>query len=321
MRRLLFEPVVRGRRHLVLRYSVDDLLFSTTYWYDDVDFLELEARHGSEWMRRVYFHILAFEANKAAAWHRQRSTSGRTPIWPPTRSGISGRRSSVTCGVCGGMRTIYPTTGCLGRRGIDARRRTGRRSVRWGEQAPRVVRRREGQPGQHEAARAGGDRLPHIRLLPLDLRAGPVPARLIDGLVAHCDAQVHRAWVIDDAFEAPIAQAYPDLGIRRIVSAETVSSYWLALPVALPARVHDVALGITRSTDEHNLVWDKTGEEINYLWGMSADAERLLHDYVRRELVSDLRMFHLLRPIYDVNVFSLLRRDPAAVPPRTRVRS
>ena len=42
-------------------------MFSTTYWYDDVDFLELEARHGQEWMRRLYFHILAFEANKAAS--------------------------------------------------------------------------------------------------------------------------------------------------------------------------------------------------------------------------------------------------------------
>jgi len=46
---------------------VDDLAFSTSYWYDDVDFIELEARFGSEWMHRVYFHILAFEANKAAS--------------------------------------------------------------------------------------------------------------------------------------------------------------------------------------------------------------------------------------------------------------
>ena len=125
---------------------------------------------------------------------------------------------------------------------------------------------------------------------------------------------MHRAWVVDDALEAPIARAYPDLGIARIVSAETVSSYWTALPVALQHGFTEVALGITRSTDEHNLVWDETGEEINYLWGMSAEAERLLHDYVSRELVSNLTMFHLLRPIYDVNVFSLLSRDLTSVP-------
>src|SRR3954453_13644278 len=67
MRRLCLEPVVRGRRHLVLRYGVGNLHFSTTCWYDDVDFLELEARHGGDVMRKVYFHLLAFEANKAGS--------------------------------------------------------------------------------------------------------------------------------------------------------------------------------------------------------------------------------------------------------------
>ena len=87
---------------------------------------------------------------------------------------------------------------------------------------------------------------------------GQLQHRLIDGLVAHCRPQgVHRAWVIDDAVDAPIAAAYPELGISRIVAAETVSSYWTALPVALQHGFTDVALGITRSTDEHNLVWDR----------------------------------------------------------------
>ena len=113
--------------------------------------------------------------------------------------------------------------------------------------------------------------------------------------------------------DAPIAGAYPELGIRGIVAAETVSSYWTALPVALQHGFTDVALGVTRSTDEHNVVWGETGEKINYLWGMSVQAEYLLHDYVRSELVSNLTMFHLLRPIYDVNVFALLNLDLHAV--------
>jgi hypothetical protein len=49
--RLLLEPVVRSRRHLVMRYGVGDLRFSTTYWYDDVDFVKLEARYGEIFMR------------------------------------------------------------------------------------------------------------------------------------------------------------------------------------------------------------------------------------------------------------------------------
>jgi hypothetical protein len=125
---------------------------------------------------------------------------------------------------------------------------------------------------------------------------------------------VHRAWVLDDALEAPLNLVYPEIGINRIVAAETVSSYWTALPVVLQHGFTEVALGVTRSTDEHNVLWDKTGEEINYLWGMSAASEQLLHDYVQRELLANVTMFHLLRPIYDINVFSLLRRDLDAVP-------
>lgn len=85
-----------------------------------------------------------------------------------------------------------------------------------------------------------------------------------------------------------------------------MSSYWTALPVALASGARRVALGITRSTDEHNLVWSTTGEEINYLWGMSSQAERLLHDYVSDHLVTNVSMFHLLRPIYDLAEFSMV---------------
>jgi len=67
VRRLVLEPVVRGPHHLVLRYGVGDLRFSTTYWYDDVDLVELEERHGDDAIRKVYFHLLAFEVNKAGS--------------------------------------------------------------------------------------------------------------------------------------------------------------------------------------------------------------------------------------------------------------
>lgn len=316
MRRLRFEPVVRARRHLVLRYGVGDVRFSTTYWYDDVDFIELEARHGPEAMRKVYFHLLAFEANKAGSlapddidfgpyadlagdpfwnlwatmfhnvwgvWRVENDLPEyrlpRPPAPPPTPTDGTIELAPGPLALlmlCGGGKDSLVSMKLLERAGIDYDAFVYSHST-YGR----------GQP-QHE---------------------------LIDGLVAHCrPRRVHRAWVLDDALEAPIAGVYPELGIGRIVAAETVSSYWTALPVALQHGFTEVALGITRSTDEHNLVWDRTGEEINYLWGMSGAAEQLLHAYVRRELVANLTMFHLLRPVYDVNVFSLLRNDLDAVP-------
>ena len=65
MSTLTLEPVIRGERHLHLRYRVDDFAFTTTYWYDTVDFRGLGARFGDDYLRLVEFHLLAFEANKA----------------------------------------------------------------------------------------------------------------------------------------------------------------------------------------------------------------------------------------------------------------
>ena len=138
---------------------------------------------------------------------------------------------------------------------------------------------------------------------------------LIDGLLEHCAPErMHRGWVLDDAIDSPANVVHSDLRIKRMIAAETVSSYWTALPVVLEHGHTEVALGITRSTDEHNLVWDANGERINYLWGMSSAAEQLLHDYLRSELVANVSMFHILRPVYDVSVFTLLDRDLHAVP-------
>jgi UDP-N-acetyl-alpha-D-muramoyl-L-alanyl-L-glutamate epimerase len=312
----MFEPVVRGQHHLVLRYGVGDLRFSTTYWYDDVDFVDLEARHGADAMRIVYFHLLAFEANKAASL-------------APTEIDAGPYDDLVSDSFWGLWETLFRNVWAVWRFENDL---PDYRLPR--PPAPHVVDTRaaidvdEGQTRLLMLCGGGKDSLASMKLLERAGIAydtfiyshstygrGEPQHQLIDALVDRCrPRRVHRAWVLDDALEAPIAAAYAPLGIRRIVAAETVSSYWLALPVALQHGFTEVALGITRSTDEHNLVWEKTGEPVNYLWGMSAAAEQLLHDYVQRELVSNLTMFHLLRPIYDVNVFALLRRNLDAVP-------
>ena len=300
-----------------MRYGVDDFGFSTTYWYDDVDFFELEARYGDDAMRRVYFHLLAFEANKAASLAPATIDAG--PYADLVSDDLLGRVGDALPQRVGrvalGERPRL-TIGCLDRPGRP--RPTAPRRWRSMSAIPScscsVVAARTASSSMKLLERAG---IGYDAFVYSHSTYGPGERqhRLVDGLLAHCHPRrVHRAWVIDDAVDAPIAAAYPELGIRRVVAAETVSSYWTALPVALQHGFTEVALGITRSTDEHNLVWDATGEAINYLWGMSAAAEELLAGYVQRHLVANLTMFHLLRPIYDINVFSLLRRDLAAVP-------
>jgi hypothetical protein len=298
-----------------MRYGVGDLRFSTTYWYDDVDFVDLEERYGEEFMRSVYFHLLAFEANKAASLAPSELDAG--PYADLVTDSFWELWESLFRNVWGVWRyeNDLPDYRLPRPAAIASAHAVSRVEVGDGREKLLML------------CGGGKDSLVSMKLLERagisydtfvyshsTYGRGQFQHDLIDGLVARCTPQgVHRGWVIDDALDAPIAAAYPELGIRGIVAAETVSSYWTALPVALQHGFTDVALGITRSTDEHNLVWAETGEQINYLWGMSAQAECLLHDYVRSELVSNLTMFHLLRPVYDVNVFALLNLDRDAV--------
>ena len=299
-----------------MRYGVGDLRFSTTYWYDDVDFLELEARYGEGFMRSVYFHVLAFEANKAASL-------------APSEIDAGPYSDLVTAAFWELWETLFRNVWAVWRyeNGLPDYRLPRPAEVADAATTPRVEV-GDGEEKLLMLCGGGKDSLVSMKLLERagvrydtfvyshsTYGRGQFQHDLIDGLVAHCmPGGVHRGWVIDDALDAPIAGAYPEFGIRGIVAAETVGSYWTALPVALQHGFTDVALGVTRSTDEHNLVWDETGEKINYLWGMSLEAECLLHDYVRGELVSNLTMFHLLRPVYDVNVFARLNLDLDAVP-------
>ena len=63
-REIRFESLLRSRQQLSFTYMFDSLRFETAYWYSDVDLFALEARLGERYMQSIYFHIMAFEANK-----------------------------------------------------------------------------------------------------------------------------------------------------------------------------------------------------------------------------------------------------------------
>ena len=315
---LIFEEVERARHQLVLNYRVDEIMFSTVYWYDTVNFYELEERFGPDFMRRIYFHLLAFEANKAASLKPAVLDLG--PYADLYSEPFMALWQTIFHKVWGVWRHHNDIVDYVGPTVPESQRPTQAR--------PAQPVRLDAPEKLLKLCGGGKDSLVSAKLLE---RAGirydamiyshdiygPAQRQhdLIDGMLRHTAARArHRAWVYDTGLDSPAARVYPEYGVKNILAAETVSSYWTALPIALQHNYTRVALGVTKSTDEHNLVWDKTGEEINYLWGMSTEAERLLHDYIRAELVADARFFHLLRPIYDVVVFNLLAKDSAAVP-------
>lgn len=123
-----------------------------------------------------------------------------------------------------------------------------------------------------------------------------------------------RLWIFDDFLESPVLQLGLDDGPKTLTAAETPSSIFTAIPFALQHGYLYFSLGHERSADTGQVFWKKTGEDVNHQWGKSLEAEELLNNYVQENLVSNLTYFSILKPIYDVMIFNLLRQDLDAVP-------
>jgi hypothetical protein len=120
----------------------------------------------------------------------------------------------------------------------------------------------------------------------------------------------HKQIVIDDFSDAPVLELYGQvLNTRTITACETPSSIFASLPIVLDQGYSHLVLGHEASANFGNLVWSSTGEVVNHQWGKSIEAERLLDTYLREELVADLGMFSLLKPLHDVLIFELARLD------------
>ena len=64
---LTIESITWSEHQLVMRFSLDELAFSTVYWYPDTDLLGLERRFGRGLVERMFVHAALFEVNKIAS--------------------------------------------------------------------------------------------------------------------------------------------------------------------------------------------------------------------------------------------------------------
>ncbi|MCX4240400.1 hypothetical protein [Paraliomyxa miuraensis] len=315
-RRLTLESLRWSAHQLVMRFGLGELSFSTVYWYPDVDLLDLDRRFGRDFMERVHLHSALFESNKLASLrpeildlgpYARHHTAALERLWcevfqriwaqwryendlpdasPPqwaTRPVASGlgavrrdRHADEVLLFCGGGKDSLVTMKLLERAGIPFA------SFGYATNAYGLVRPQLG---------------------------------LIDALLDHgVPRRRERQIVFDDFVDAPVLSLYGEsIGVRTITTAETPSSVFGSLPILLARGYPLAALGHEASANRGNLVWDRTGEEVNHQWGKSVEAERLLDEYVRSELVADIGVFSLLMPIHDVVIFSLLRRDASAL--------
>jgi len=314
--RLRLDTLTWSPHQLVIRSSLDALQFQTVYWYPDSDLLQLERRFGRAFMERLFVHAALFEINKIASLRPQIVDLGPYAAYH-------------TVALESLWRTVFQQVWAQWRFENNLPHEP---PPRWASQPrapePTAVGRDQRVPQVLLFCGGGKDSLVTMRLLeraaiPFASFAysssiyGPARAqhRLIDGLLDLGQPERrHRQIVLDDFFDAPVLDLVgAQAGVHTLTAAETPSSIFASLPILLQHGYSHIVLGHEASANRGNLTWAATGEEVNHQWGKSRAAERLLHAYVQKELVSDLGIFSLLMPIFDVVIFELLRKDEASL--------
>jgi len=317
MRKLELVHFTRSARQLAYSVQIGGLQFSTSIWYDSVDFVDLEATYGSDFMRRIYFHIVAFDINRLVSLRPDTIDFG--PFQDLVSPSFSALWHQIFAGVWGQWRyeNDLPDYG-------------GPQFVGLSEAEPTAIAvvKTEASPPNLAFCGGGKDSLFALSLLEEAGEAfdslvyshsiyGSHAAQhgLIDRLLDHTAVgRRHRVWICDDFLAVPILSLAPELGVRSITAAETPSSAFIALPVAMAHGFQRLVLAHEKSADSGNMEWAVTGETINHQWGKSFAAELLLSTYIEQRLLSNVHYFSLLKPVQDVVIFSALQGLTVALP-------
>lgn len=307
----------RFRRQLSYAAEIGEGRFTTSLWYDTVDFYELEARYGADVMRLLYFHIMAFDVNKLISLK-------------PTKIDFGPFADQATRSFFELWTRIFEGVWAQWRYENDFPDYRGPALPAPGPDPPAPARLASQPEGARSLAFCGGGKDSLVAMTILE-EAGEAfdtlayshsiygsHARqhgLIDALVDRSPAKTrHRIWIHDDFLTTmPVLGLRPEPGVSTITAAETPASAFASLPIAMMHGHRHLILAHEKSADRGNLHWDRTGEEVNHQWGKSLEAERLLADYIRTHLVEDVAYFSILKPVHDPVIFSILRGHPDAV--------
>lgn len=300
---------------------------STALWYGDVDLDVLARQIGREALDRLVFHIAAFEINKLCSLAPTHLSFGPYARFVTPR--FQELWSTVLHKVWAQWRYEHDLPHWAGPALVDSPA-----AAHEAESAAARGRARElpraalaSTPEALLCFGGGKDSLVAAQLL---AQAGlpyasltyahavygaPAPQHaLIEALLDHLTpVRRHKQWVADDAFAAPLPALIEGAGGRSLLAAETPSSIFGALPLVLARGYRHLVLAHEHSANRGNLVWERTGEDVNHQWGKSWEAEQALSAYIASELVPGFHWFSILQPLSDVLIFELLRGSGPAL--------
>jgi len=301
----------REHDRLSYRFTIDEAAFSISIRYENVDFFELERRFGIGFMRRLYFHIGAFNANQYLSLAPARINFGEFAEYAD--AAFEALWQTIFLRVWGQWRYQNdlpwyegPAFGLAASAGGPIAYPRARTALLFsGGGKDSVV-------GQAALA-ASGQRYDSLSYSHSVYGAAWHQHALIDKVLDFgTQGERNRISVFDDFLDSPILSR-EDSTVATLCAAETPASVFMSLPLALAAGYDDFVVAHERSADFGNFTWDVTGEEINHQWGKTLAAERLLSSYISTRLLEGFRYYSLLKPFSDVAIFSLAAAEPEAL--------
>ncbi len=311
--------VTWGGHSINYTVRVFDRHFNCDYTYNDVCFSTLSARYGKDCLEGICFHIIAFEMAKYCSLAP--NTIGFGPLSHHCTPQFKTLWLTVFKNVWGQWRYEHDRPDYNGPCFIDA----------LAKQPFNAIEERD----QHQSYLlfGGGGKDSLCAMKTLDghhvsygafsyshsvYGSHALQLALSNEQVAITNnSQLHTLAINDDFLDGssmPKKTAWPPRQtIHTLLHAETPCSIFAVLPVVLMHGYQSVVLAHERSADFGNLIWKKTGEEINHQWGKSWQAERLLNHYVRQNLIASFHYFSVLKPLTDVLIFQLLSENPLLI--------
>jgi hypothetical protein len=305
--------VDRERDRIAITCALDDLPFHFTVRYEDVDLDALAREHGTELVDRLAFHIAMFQINAVCSLR-------------PDVLELGAYARFATARFHDVWRTVFRNVWAQWRWEHDARDYHGPRFVDPPAPPAHAVHTPAGPVELLAFCGGGKDSLVALKLLE---RAGlpfatlgyshsiygdAAPQHALLDRIGNVTARVRaeRQWIDDDFLGSRVLEDHPELGVRSLLAAETPASLFAALPLALARGYRGLVLAHECSANAGNLTWGD--EDVNHQWGKGWEAERLLADYVRSELLADVTYFSVLQPVHDEVIFELLARDAPLAP-------
>jgi UDP-N-acetyl-alpha-D-muramoyl-L-alanyl-L-glutamate epimerase len=296
---------------LSIGWAVDGYRFTTSLWYDSVDWHDLTRRFGLPATEALAFHIAMFELDKGISF-RPTELRVAEPWSDLVTDALLVLWRTVTHRVWAQWRYEHGLADYAGPiyRGSSALAPAMTRPV-----VDRGDGERESGRGSNTLWFCGGGKdsllastvldaadvaydafaYTHSVYGPAERQMGLVE-RLIGGTAARA---THRLFVFDDAVDVPLGRLPGVDDGAYVLAAETPASLFAALPIALAHGYDHLVVAHERSANAPNLRWLDTGEDVNHQWGKSLEAEQLLAEYIDTHLLPGTRYYSVLAPVHD----------------------